>query len=682
MKHKILSLLYLIFLTGSCLLASTSLLAKKQVDQDTIWHQLLLHQAAEELNHNLDSAIVLGQHAFKLATRLRDADRQLQSVQFLVDASLLHQVKPDELSTYYLQLNQIDSTQLSRKEKVTLHGIWARLHFSNSKYHAANEAIKEQFHALEGFDFPDGEARANFLLADLHYVREEYPQANNYYKSALQNFIKAKNNKCIAQSYNSIAKTFGQMGLYKLTLRYDSLALDMLDTTKATYINSATLIDASIASLKTDKKAEANSLVTKALFLAKEIDNPFLIARAYNQLGRLRQHDKEPIKAAFFYKKANQIAEQLKEPSLLKENYALMYQFYAEENEYKEAFQYLQKLEDLKLRLNKNIKHEQELSYNLQIETEKKQAERHFIRAFEKEQKMAFDRHKGLTLNLSIIALLSVFLAILLYKSHKAKYHYNQQLEAEVKARTKDLKVAIEKLKQSNLELERFAYIASHDLKSPLRNIVSFLGLSQRKIKSHNYKGIEEYIRFASDNANQMYTLIQDVLEYSKVNNQSMTGWEKEVNLNEILANVIYNIDSDIKQKNAEILTCPLPIVKGSKVHLMQLFQNLITNGIKYNENETPTVQLSHEETIDEHIIRINDNGIGIEKQYQDQVFEMFKRLHTQTKYAGTGLGLSICKKVIQDMKGKIWLESTPSEGTTFYIAIPKMPIQVMADQN
>ena len=161
-----------------------------------------------------------------------------------------------------------------------------------------------------------------------------------------------------------------------------------------------------------------------------------------------------------------------------------------------------------------------------------------------------------------------------------------------------------------------------------------------------------------------------------------MTGWEKEVDLNEILASVIYNIDSDIKHNNAVIQTCPLPVVKGSRVHLLQLFQNLISNGIKYNKNSLPKVLLSHEENTDEHIIQIKDNGIGIEEQYHEKVFDMFNRLHTQANYSGTGLGLSICKKVVQDMKGRIWLESEPGIGTTFFVSIPKMPVQVMADQN
>jgi len=448
------------------------------------------------------------------------------------------------------------------------------------------------------------------------------------------------------------------------------------------------LINYGRALRETNKTTAALNAINEALQLTKTIGNERLKSACFSELGLLYQIKNQPAKAIQYSQKAIDLAITHNYQEQLKENYKALYNIYIDQRDNK-ALYALQKHTAIKDSLNL-AKNEQQLRLlKIKYDLDRNQQNYLGLISKEKEQEIKIKKQGLQNLGLMIIALLSIFLAVLLYNSYKSKNEYNKRLEAEVKARTNDLnntnqelKITNNKLKQSNLELERFAYIASHDLKSPLRNIVSFIGLSKRKLKTNKHADIGEYLNFASDNASQMYALIQDVLEYSRVNNQSMTGWEKEVNLNDILANVVYNIDSDIKGKNAEVMACPLPVVKGSKVHITQLFQNLISNGIKYNNSPKPLIQVNHEENMDEHIISIKDNGIGIEEKYHENVFEMFKRLHTQKNYSGTGLGLSICKKVIQDMKGKIWLESTPGQGTTFYVAIPKMPIQVMADQN
>ena len=242
------------------------------------------------------------------------------------------------------------------------------------------------------------------------------------------------------------------------------------------------------------------------------------------------------------------------------------------------------------------------------------------------------------------------------------------------------LKQSNSKLKESNDELERFAYIASHDLKTPLRTITSFLNLIERRIKkNYNDSTLEEYLEFAVIGAKQMNQLIVDVLEFSKLGPAS-TARKELVDLNTIAQFACQNLKPLIEEKKAVVQIDNLPPIMGDTSRLNQLFQNLIENGIKYNENKQPSVYIQYKALDGIHQIIVKDNGIGINKQYQDQVFEMFKRLHVASEYEGTGIGLAICKKIITQMGGKIKIESREGIGSSFIICIPKVPLKETAE--
>lgn len=228
------------------------------------------------------------------------------------------------------------------------------------------------------------------------------------------------------------------------------------------------------------------------------------------------------------------------------------------------------------------------------------------------------------------------------------------------------------KLEITNKELERFAFVASHDLKTPLRNINSFLQLLKRRLKSNGTLSddVSEYIEFASNNARQMHFLIQDILEYSQLNHES--AQYGEMPLNEIINQISVNLKSFIEEKNAIIESDKLPTILGNESQITLLFQNLIENAIKYNEEQTPLIQIKCEESSSEFLISIIDNGIGIEQEYSEKIFEMFTRLHNQGHYQGSGIGLAICQKIANHHGGFIKLESEINKGSTFIIHLPK----------
>ena len=225
-----------------------------------------------------------------------------------------------------------------------------------------------------------------------------------------------------------------------------------------------------------------------------------------------------------------------------------------------------------------------------------------------------------------------------------------------------------DRLEQSNKELEQFAYIASHDLKSPLRNIISFVNLLERKIQPITDVDVKDYLQFITSNSKYMYKLIQDVLEYSTVKKKAND--RKSVNLNRVLKELIMTHQTIIQEGKVIIELGDLPEIQSNPFLMSQLFQNLIINGIKYNQNTQPLIKIGCKKEEDCFVFSIQDNGIGIEEAYHNQVFGMFKRLQTSSYYDGTGIGLAICKRIVQLHNGKIWLNSKPNEGSTFYFTL------------
>lgn len=226
-----------------------------------------------------------------------------------------------------------------------------------------------------------------------------------------------------------------------------------------------------------------------------------------------------------------------------------------------------------------------------------------------------------------------------------------------------------EELKRSNAEIEQFAYVALHDLQEPLRMVSSYTQLLARRYKDQLDENAEEFIDYAVDGAERMQTLINDLLKYSRLESRSREFGPADCAAAYRAARA--NLKVAIEEKGADVSAVDLPIVHGDEVQLAQLFQNLIGNALKYSDPEkTPEVRVEAESTDDEWVFSVADNGIGIEQQYLDRIFEVFKRLHGREAYSGTGIGLAICKRIVERHGGRMWVESEPGVGSKFYFAL------------
>ncbi len=239
-----------------------------------------------------------------------------------------------------------------------------------------------------------------------------------------------------------------------------------------------------------------------------------------------------------------------------------------------------------------------------------------------------------------------------------------------IKKMEEDLKNSLMLLEQSNKELEQFAYVASHDLQEPLRMVSSYTQLFAKKFSSIIDGDGANYIKYAVDGAMRMQMLINDLLDYSRITRQEQTF--QEIAVSKVLGLVISNLQKKIEESGAVITNDHLPVVLGSEQQLIRVFQNLLDNALKYRSEEIPLIHISVNALEDMYRFGITDNGIGIDEEYKDRVFEIFERLHSAAAYPGTGIGLAICKKIIEKLGGKIWLESNRERGVTFYFTLKK----------
>ena len=236
--------------------------------------------------------------------------------------------------------------------------------------------------------------------------------------------------------------------------------------------------------------------------------------------------------------------------------------------------------------------------------------------------------------------------------------------------RAEKLARSSEALERSNKELQQFAYVASHDLQEPLRMITSYVQLLKRRYGDKLDTNANDYIDFAVDGSERMKVLIQDLLEFSRVgtNGEEFT----EISTQNVLKEVLSNLELLVRENNVNVTSDDLPDIVVDRFQILQLFQNLISNAIKYRGEKTPQIHVGVHDKYIEWEFSVKDNGIGIDPKYSEQIFVIFQRLHGKGEYSGTGIGLSIAKRIVERHGGKIWVESKPGEGSEFKFTIPK----------
>lgn len=260
-----------------------------------------------------------------------------------------------------------------------------------------------------------------------------------------------------------------------------------------------------------------------------------------------------------------------------------------------------------------------------------------------------------------------------LRRNNRERKRMNEQLEVEVAERTNDYQIANEQLKQANYELKSFNYIASHDLKEPIRNVGNYVGLISRKLPADVKEELKDYFGIIHQSTSQLYTLIEDIASYTQVSKDD-SSLRSEIDLNSMVSDIKLGLQPVLDEKGGSIRNGELPTLCSSLSLLFVVLKNLIENGLKFNESSAPLVEVKYQSTPTHHQITVTDNGIGIEDKYQEQIFTMFKRLHNMGEYPGSGIGLAMVKLAVDKLGGEITLESELGVGSSFLVELPKDP--------
>ena len=295
-------------------------------------------------------------------------------------------------------------------------------------------------------------------------------------------------------------------------------------------------------------------------------------------------------------------------------------------------------------------------------------------------QTIHYDRNYYLLLSLSNLVVSFMLFSIFYFENKKLIQKLEtQRNELEQKniayaQQTKILKKTQQQLKNSNLELEQYAHATSHDLKQPIRTINGFANLLKRNLKKTDAldERSTEFIDLIIKGSNNMLRLVNDLLSYAKLTATQEVPFEK-LPLDQVLDNVLGDLSNQIATNNVTIDRSELPTLDVVPVKINQIFQNIISNAIKFKKKDEPlTIKISGEDKGTHWELAIEDNGIGIEKEHQEQIFAPFKKLHSEEKYAGSGIGLATCKRIVELHKGDIWVESEIDKGTKFTFTLPE----------
>jgi light-regulated signal transduction histidine kinase (bacteriophytochrome) len=309
-----------------------------------------------------------------------------------------------------------------------------------------------------------------------------------------------------------------------------------------------------------------------------------------------------------------------------------------------------------------NWAEQSEASYNLG----KKDAEINSLEQSAILKESDLQQQRAFNVALVVIVILGTILTITVIQNLKQQRKRKEELERRVKEQTLDLLNATNKLKQSYYELERFAFIASHDFKEPVRNIGTFISLIQRKLEKQEDTELRDYLHYCKESAKRLHNLMEDATAFLRLSDRKVA--KQEIELNSIIQRTWEKLDA---QHAKLYIEAESQSIKGYEEDIEILLKQLIENGLKYNRSKQPHISIQIESQATSNIIRIQDNGVGIEDRHKEKVMGMFTRAFHEYEGKGSGLGLAICKKIMDLHNGKISLESEVGKGTTVYLSFP-----------
>lgn len=488
------------------------------------------------------------------------------------------------------------------------------------------------------------------------------PEAHDNYLKAIQNMeqvpdITESETNRLATIYYNLYILFSFTELAALDRRYLNKAMELYESTNHTrgivFCYGAIINDLD----KQGKTEEALEYALKRLKLSEEIKDDAQIGFSASTTGLLYAKLNDRKRSQEYFAKAESILLHMNIVQNSSSLYDEQGQAYLALGDYDKSIQLFHQALDLYLSIDST----------LNLSKLYKQMSEAYEKAGRYKEALDFQQRYAHTLldNFKTDKIMYMSAA----QSEFERKHQEQETKM-LKQKNDEISLYVKQLEQTNEELKQFAHAASHDLREPVRMIVSYSELLEMSAKNVLNDEQKEFISYLREGGKRINDMLAGILAFSKVTNQH-EEMMVSTDLNDTLRMVTETHSITLANRKATIHSVKLPSVKSNPILMMQLFQNLISNGIKYNESERPEIKISCEREGDFYRFCISDNGIGISDQYRDKVFDIFTRLHNRKDYPGSGIGLSICKKIVERMGGRIWSQSNSSGGTDFLFTLP-----------
>lgn len=609
---------------------------------------------------------------------------------FEYDTSLLY---------YHKALDIAKNSNLSKKVIESLFQIGYN-YYLKYEYPTALEYLQQAMYEAKSIDNDTTQAYLHDWISLQYLYSNALTEATEHQLTSISIREKLKDSLGLAENYFSMGEIFSAQSQYDKSLRYFELSssyalqqnykylhaiasanisgmylekgrLDsaFIHAKECIKVSTAIGVESSLGYghlmladyfLKEQMLDSAMFYFTKVEKSSELMDDPGQHALALFGVGKVHHRQNLGVDAMPFYKEALSLSREVEMYDLEGEVATEMAEYFYQNNQFDSAFLFQKNL----IAQQDSAYQEKSTSMVSVLETRFKIAQR------EREQEALLQRKNQQIRTLILFAcvfgiLVSLAFIWVLFRSFKMQKRNNELLAQ----RNQMIQDQNGKLTRYNEDLKQFAYATSHDLKQPLRTIGSFATLLERNLGAKVDPDSAEYFGYIRRAVNDMSSLLTNLLHYSQLDNKSLSYEYLEIN--EVMDSVTNNLAQLIREKDAEILIQYMPRLKANREHMLQLFQNLINNGLKFNTSRKPEIVVSVDQVQGYYRFSVRDNGLGIDKAFTDRIFGLFQRLNGPGEFSGSGMGLAISKKIIEHYKGEIWVDSKPGRGSTFYFTIP-----------
>lgn len=536
------------------------------------------------------------------------------------------------------------------------------VHWYKSEFDIAAENFFLALNIRERIDDKLGLSRSYNNIGNVFFKQEEYNQALEYYKKALNIRKETKDSTGLIYSYNNMGDILRIQEKHEDAYLMYSRAVAIAKAIDHKAGLAFVLINLGDSQVATNNIRGAKESYTTAMNVAMKIQDKNRMAMCMNKLAAIYIDENDPEKALDLAHQSDQLSRKINATDRRVESCRLKASAYSKLKEYDKAYLALQDYTRLHNEILGKERQKAIISMKAKYESAKKEAE---LLAQKTELQEQEDKVSQLN---SILLALGIFVLGIFFVGFYIRYMDQKRTSAILTEKNKQIEAQNQNLVRSNMALEQFAYVASHDLKEPLRNINTFASLFKKQYKDKIGEDGKDYLNIITRGVSHMSSLLEDILAYSRLT-QNANAQIEDVDMNNVVKSVQQTLGSVIEERKVEIETDVLPTIKSNTFQMYQLFQNLVSNGIKFNDNEAPEIKIGYERENGHHHFSVSDNGIGINKEFERKIFQVFQRLH-KNQYQGTGVGLAICKKIVQQHNGEIWLDSEEGKGATFHFTI------------